>query len=328
MKKYYKISIFLFTLLLISLFLVILQGIHKYFIIKELDLIDRYGSNTYCVITGPSSGQGRLLAEKFAKRGFNLLLIGSKNIEKVKIEIQNSYPNCVVEIIIKDFRRASESGFFKDIEEKFLELDTKISILINNIGYRTGWAPYDKMDPKLIVETISAKAVVQSYLCRLIIPLFLKRKEQNLKSCLINISAQCINPNFLFGFSNEITVPYMSVYEATNAYAFYHSQSLYKEYKDEFDILNITPGAVITSNTGFLKGTIFNVDSDRFTNNIIKFMGNVQGSTCAYVGHAISGYLINLFPPAKDKILKKVGLTISEDYMKNKKRIEDKYNLL
>jgi short-subunit dehydrogenase len=326
MKKYYKISIFLFTLLVISLFIVILQGIHKYYIVKELDLIDRYGSNTYCVITGPSSGQGRLLAEKFAKRGFNLLLIGSKKLIKVKTEIQNSYPNCVVEIIIKDFRKASEPDFFNDIKEKISELDTRISILINNIGYRTGWKPYDKMDPKLIVETISAKAVVQSYLCRLIIPVFLKRKQKQINSCLINISAQCINPNFLFGFSNEISVPFMSVYEATNAYAFYHSQSIYKEYKNEFDILNITPGAVITSNTGFLKSTIFNVDSDRFTDNIIKFMGNVQGSTCAYVGHAMSGYLINLFPPAKDKILENVGSIISEDYMKNKKRIEEKYN--
>ena len=338
MKKYYKISIFLFTILLISLIIVIIQGIHKYYIIKEKDLIKRYGQDTYCVITGATSGQGRLLAEKFAKRGFNLLLIGSKKLIKVKTEIQNSYPNCVVEIIIKDFRKASEPDFFNDIEEKINELDTNISILINNIGYRTGWNPYHEMEPKLIVNTISAKAIVQSYLCRLIIPIFLKRKENKLtekqniskqkqiNSCLINISAQCINPNFLFGFANEISVPFMSVYEATNAYAFYHSQSIYKEYKDQFDILNVTPGAVITSNTGFLKGTIFNVDSDIFTDNIIKFIGNVQGATCAYVGHAISGYLINLFPPVKDKILENVGLTISTDYMKNKKIIEAKYD--
>jgi len=350
MNKYYKICIFFFTILLISLIIVILQGINKYYIIKELDLPNRYGLNTYCVITGATSGQGRLLAEKFAKRGFNLLLIGSKKLKSVKDEIQKIYPDCEIEIIIKDFRKASEPGFFKDIEEKINELDTNISILINNIGYRTGWKPYDKMEPKLIVDTISAKAIVQSYLCRLIIPIFLKRKEINSKqnnttskqnittskqnnnkqkqinSCLINISAQCLNPNFLFGFSNEISVPFMSVYEATNAFSYYHSQSLYKEYKEQFDILNITPGAVITQNTSFLKGTIFNVDSDKFTDNIIKFMGNVQGSTCAYVGHAMSGYLINLFPPAKDKILENVGLTISNDFMKNKKIIEAKYD--
>jgi short-subunit dehydrogenase len=259
-------------------------------------------------------------------RGFNLLLIGSKNIYKTKDSILNENPQCKIEIIIKDFRKASEPRFFNDIENKFLELNTQISIVINNIGYRTGWNPYHEMDPKLIVQTISAKAVVQSYLCRLTIPIFLKRKESGQNSCLINISAQCINQNFLFGFSNEISVPYMSVYEATNAYAYYHSQSIYKEYKNQFDILNITPGAVITTNTKFLKDTIFNVNADKFTDNIIRFMGNVQGSTCAYVGHALSAYLINLFPPAKDKILEKVGKTISGDYMKNKKIIEEKYN--
>lgn len=331
-NNYYKISIFLFTLLLISLIIVILQGIHKYFIIKELDLQERYGKNSYCVITGATSGQGRFLAEKFAKRGFNLLLIGSKRLEKISKQIKNLYPECKIDIIIKDFRKASEPYFFKDIEEKFNQLNTNISILINNIGYRTGWNPYHEMDPKLIIDTISAKAIVQSYLCRLIIPIFMERKKQRKltvkqnNSCLINISAQCINPNFLFGFANEISVPYMSVYEGTNAYAYYHSQSLYKEYKNDFDILNITPGAVITQNTGFLKDTFFHVDSDKFTDNIIRFIGNVQGSTCAYVGHAMSSYLINLFPPAKDKILDKVGKTISEDYMKNKQIIETKYD--
>lgn len=321
-----KILSILIILLLISLVIVFLQGINKFFIIKELNLQDRYGSDTYCVITGASSGQGKLLAQKLAKRGFNLLLIGSKNIYKTKDLILNDNPDCKIDIIIKDFRKASEPRFFEDIEDKFSELNTQISIVINNIGYRTGWNPYHEMDPKIIVETISAKAVVQSYLCRLTIPIFLERKSQGNKSCLINITAQCINPNFLFGFSNEISVPYMSVYEATNAYAYYHSQSLFKEYKNQFDILNITPGAVVTSNTAFLKDTIFNVDVDRFTDNIIRFMGNVQGSTCAYVGHALSAYLINLFPPAKDSILEKVGKTISQDYMKNKKIIEAKYD--
>ena len=49
-----------------------------------------------------------------------------------------------------------------------------------------------------------------------------------------------MHPNFLFGIasSNEISVPYLSVYEAANAYGFYHGNSIYKEYKDEFDILN------------------------------------------------------------------------------------------
>ncbi len=53
------------------------QGIHKYFLLSELDLLDRYGGRgSWVVITGASSGQGYEMALSFAERGFNLLMIG------------------------------------------------------------------------------------------------------------------------------------------------------------------------------------------------------------------------------------------------------------
>ena len=69
------------------------------------------------------------------------------------------------------------------------------------------------------------------------------------------------------GLSNEISLPYLSVYEAANAFGFYHANSLYKEYKDKIDFLNITPGAVVTENTKYLEKTIFSIDSNKFVNN-------------------------------------------------------------
>ena len=128
-----------------------------------------------------------------------------------------------------------------------------------------------------------------------------------------------MHPNFLFGLtlSNEISVPYLSVYEAANAFGFYQGNSIFKEYEGVFDILNITPGAVITKNTECLSNTMFNVKGDAFVNQIMKMIGNVQGHTCAYWGHALSNYLINLLPNIKDKMLKKVGETIADDFMTN-----------
>ena len=148
------------------------------------------------------------------------------------------------------------------------------------------------------------------------------------KSALINITAQCMHPNFLFGLtmSNEISVPYLSVYEAANAFGFYQGNSIYKEYQGQFDILNITPGAVITKNTECLSDTLFNVSSEVFVAQIMRLIGNVQGHTCAYWGHALSNYLINLMPPMKDSMLKKVGETIAADFMR-KAETGDKYSL-
>ena len=52
----------------------------------------------------------------------------------------------------------------------------------------------------------------------------------------------------------------------------------------------------------------------------MKMIGNVQGTTCAYWGHALSNYLINFAPNMKDGLLKKVGETISADFMQKSKR--------
>lgn len=297
-----------------------IKGIYKYFLLSPLDLQARYGPHSWVVITGASSGQGYDMALEFAARGFNLLLIGSPRTSATQEFLREKYPNIETRVIYKDFRDAHKDDFFDDISKEFETLGHNLAILVNNVGHRVGWKPYHTMPSKYIRDVIATGTIVQSRLTQLAIPYFLERKRKYGKtSALINITAQCMHPNFLFGIShsNEISVPYLSVYEASNAYGFYHGNSIYKEYKDEFDILNITPGAVITSNTRCLTGTIFNVSSSQFVAQILTMLGQVQGHTCAYWGHALSNYLINLAPFIKDSILEKVGHTLATHYMSN-----------
>ena len=310
------IAIFFVQVFFISLNLY--RGIKKYFLVHELDLIKRYGKGTWVVITGASSGQGRDFALEFAQRGFNIMMIGSKRSYDTEKEINSQYPLIKTKVIVKDFRKAFQDDFFDDIITEFTAIGTDLGVLINNVGYRTAWKGYHEMPAELINDTIATGTIVQSRLTQLVIPYFIERKnKKNLKSGLVNITAQCLHPNFLFGVttSNEISVPYLSVYEAANAFGFYQGNSIYKEYQEQFDIMNITPGAVITKNTQYLKNTIFSVNSDVFVKNIIRMMGNVQGPTCGYWGHALSNFLINLAPFMKDKLLKEVGDNIASNYM-------------
>ncbi len=336
LQKYIMIALLIIIIIFciqISLLMISLaRGIHKYFLIKELDLNKRYGKGSWVIITGASSGQGYDFAMEFASRGFNILMIGSKRTDETAKEIKEKYPTVETKIIYKDFTKAFDNNFFDDISTTFNELGTKIGILVNNIGFRTAWEPYHEMPIELIKGSIAAGTLVQARLTQLVIPFFISRKNQgngNLNSALINITAQCLHPNYLFGINstNEISVPYLSVYEAANAFGFYHGNSIYKEYKDKFDILNITPGAVITKNTKYLNDTMFSVNSDVFVKQIIKMMGNVNGHTCGYWGHAFSNFLINLAPFMKDHILEKVGKTISNNFMKDYKNENKKYDL-
>ncbi len=294
-----------------------IRAFKKYFCTRELKLLERYGGpGTWAMITGASSGQGRDFALSLAKRGFNICMIGSHNTDKTATEIATTYPTIKTKIIYKDFCCAFQDDFFDDIIETINELDDKIGLLVNNVGHCVAWNPYHEMPHKLIRDSIATGTIVQSRLTQLLIPIFLKRKP-TAKSGLINITAQCLHPNFLFGLtiSNEISVPYVSVYEAANAFGFYHGNSIYKEYKGQFDILNVTPGAVITENTQCLKNTMFKINSDKFVENILKMTGNIQGHSCAYWGHALTNVIVNLVPFIKNRELANVGRTIYIDYM-------------
>lgn len=299
------------TFVLLYIFIIVYEFVDKYFMISELNLIERYGHNSWACITGCSSGQGKQFALQLAKRGFNIILLGRERIKEVEEIINENYKGVETVCIVKDFSKSFEDDFFDDIEKVITEKD--VSILVNNVGYRTAWKPYYKMPLKLIKDTIAVGTIVQCRLIQIVLPKFLKRKHEFKKSIIINMTAQCMHPNIGFNIENEITVPYMSVYEASNAFGFYHSNSVYKEFKDDIDYLTITPGAVVTENTMYLKNTIFSIDAETYVENVIRFMGNVNGTHCAYWGHELSSILINFSPSLKNDILQKVGENICKN---------------
>jgi len=305
---FYQIAIFIYYLL---------KALYKHFLVREQNLSKRYGTGSYVIITGPSSGQGKHFAYEFAKRGFNLILIGSERTKSVTADLQNKYKNIQIITIVKNFCNATEPDFFEEIVEAINSVNGNISILVNNVGHRTAWDPYHEMPTELITNTIVVGTIIQSQLTRICLPYFLKRKKD--KNCVINITSQCIFPTFGFGqiLDNHITVPYLSVYEGANAFGFYQANSVWKEYKkyDNIEFLNIMPGAVITENTENLSNTIFNIKADNFVKNIMKLIGNFTGNSYAHWGHALSVPLVNLAPFIKNIILKNVGLNISNNYM-------------
>jgi short-subunit dehydrogenase len=292
------------------------KAFYKHFLVQELDLSKRYGKGSYVIITGPSSGQGKHFAYEFAKRGFNLILIGSERTNIVSKDLQNKYKNIKIITIVKNFCDATERDFFDEIKEAINRVGGNISILVNNVGHRSAWNPYHEMPTDMITNTIIVGTVVQSQLTRICLPYFLKRKQKN---CVMNITSQCIFPTFGFGeiLDNHITVPYLSVYEAANAFGFYQANSVWEEYKkyDNIEFLNIMPGAVVTENTKNLSNTIFNIEADKFVKNIMRLLGNFTGNSYAHWGHALSVPLVNLAPFIKNMILKDVGLNISNNYM-------------
>ena len=312
LEKILLIIIIIFILGPIILF--IGQIIYKS-IVPCCNLIERYGKDSYVVITGASRGQGQFLAHEFAKRKFNLILIGSIRTNDTANIIRETYKVNVI-VIIKDFSQSLDNNWFLEIEEVFKNND--ISLLVNNVGNRSASNPSHLQADDKIRSSLITGTYPQIRLTNLALKYMIERlkNKPEYKCGIIFNTAQCIHPTFLLSQyyqTGEISVPYLSVYEATNAFGYYHANSLIKEYKEyNIDMLNIMPGAVITENTEYLKDIPFAIDAKIFAKNIVRLLGNWHGATCAYWGHDISSLLIGLAPWLKDKLLKKVGLILND----------------
>jgi len=310
--------IFIFILGPILIF--ILKIGYKQFVSKK-NLSERYGEGSWVVITGASRGQGKHMAEEFASDNFNLILIGSERTFNTAEFIKKKYPNCQIKVIVRDFSQSlHDENWWEEIEKVF-DGTYDISILVNNVGQRTASNPSHIQNDEKIRQSLITGTYPQIRLTKLALNHMIKRLKikPQYKCGVIFNTAQCIHPIFLlsqFCSTGEISVPCLSVYEAANAFGFYHANSLIKEYElshPDIDMINIMPGAVITENTEFLNETPFAVDVKTFSKNIIRLLGNWRGATCAYWGHDISSLLISFGPWEKDPMLRKVGLNLSEN---------------
>lgn len=325
---YLKKRLLLYIVILcIMLFCVIpivyftLYFIYKHMIIMNChnDILHKYGLNSWVVITGASSGIGEKLAMTLASNGFNICIIGSIN-SIFKLDIIKKKYNVNTYFIEKDFNKSYENNFFDNIETWIN--NNNVSILINNIGHRVSSLNYINQSRTDIKNTIFCGTLPQSILTQIAIKKFITR-HINLKSEIINITSQCFTYNLGLGclYKPTISVPYLACYEASNAFGYYHSESILQElnikkrnnskYKN-IGILNITPGAVLTSKTNnSLKWIPFSCTDKVFANNIVKLIGNFEGQQCAYWGHELSNILMILTPFLKKYILEYVGYNIA-----------------
>ena len=73
----------------------------KYYIQKQLNLIDRYGKGSYALVTGGANGIGLEYAKQFADLGFNLVLLDmdEQGLANTKQHISSLYKDIKIETI-------------------------------------------------------------------------------------------------------------------------------------------------------------------------------------------------------------------------------------
>ena len=206
------------------------------------------------LITGASSGIGRDMAEIFAQKGYNLVLV-SRSEEKLQKVKENILKNNKVDIEIVSIDLSNEQNC-KELHNRVKDVD----ILVNNAGFGD-CGEFTKTDLEKELKMINTNIVAYHILTKL----YLKdMKEKN--------SGKILNVASIAGF---MPGPLMATYYSTKAYVVRLSESIREELKKDKSKVQISilcPGPVATNfnNVANVKFHMREASSDKVAKYAVK----------------------------------------------------------
>ncbi|MFW0700121.1 SDR family NAD(P)-dependent oxidoreductase [Pantoea sp. R13S299] len=165
-------------------------------------------TNASVLITGASTGIGAVYAERFARRGHDLVLVARDNTKLEALAARLRQENSIsVDVLPADLTQASDLAA---VEARLRE-DTRIGILINNAGIAQSGS-FTEQTPDSIERLIALNVTALTRLASAAAPRFADAGEGS----IVNISS-------IVGLAPEFA---MTVYGATKAFVLFLSQGM------------------------------------------------------------------------------------------------------
>ena len=160
------------------------------------------------LITGASSGIGATYAERFARRGHNLVLVARDKARLDTLAVRLRQENgVVVDVLQADLTKSSD---LIAVEARLRD-DTRIGVLINNAGVAQSGS-FIEQTPEAVERLIALNTTALARLAAAVAPRFVQAGE----GAIVNIGS-------VVGLAPEFQ---MSVYGATKAFVLFLSQGL------------------------------------------------------------------------------------------------------
>jgi len=191
----------------------IIRGVYIYFL-RPAKNLRKYGE--WAIVTGCTDGIGKAIAEQFARKGLNLILV-SRSIEKLneqQQEIESKF-KVKAKVVQIDFAE-DKPNLLEPVKIAIAGLD--IGILVNNVGIAYDHAEYfHELDQAKINKLISVNVNATTNMTYLVLPGMVQRK----RGAIINVSSA----------SSIVSEPLYAVYSASKQYINTFSEALHHEYK-------------------------------------------------------------------------------------------------
>jgi short-subunit dehydrogenase len=263
--------------------------IQEVFLLKELDLLNRYGRGSWAFITGSTDGIGFGFADNLAKRGFNVIIC-ARNPEKLATKkklLEQKHPKVKFATIQADFSDITNPELAERIAKELEPYD--VSILVNNVGLGTkGTAITDTT-----MESSQRMVVVNCVTPVIMAKIFLERvKERKFRSAIVELSS----------VANIAPLAKKDIYSATKRFNRHFAMSIQPKVKSLVDYLILKPGFVSTPLTDNREIDALTCDVDGCVNSTLKVLGQ-RAQTFGHWKHIIKGHLLGalswIFPMEK-----------------------------
>lgn len=258
---------------LLGVLLWVYTYVRRLFFLRPVSLRERYGENSWAVVTGGSEGIGLSICKHLAQEGFNVAII-ARSLEKMRVAKEEILKvNQLVDVltISMDFSKSDKAEFFQELASKLESLD--VSILVNNVGILPV-AEFGEQSSEDIRNTIVVNCCSQVGMTKLIVP---KLKARNNKGAIIDLSSTA-------AFS---PIPVMPIYAGSKAFNDFFSQGL-SFYVDGIDFLTVNPGLVSTAMTqhrqvgGSVNPITRTVSTKDVSDGIFAALGNLNRTSGAW----------------------------------------------
>ena len=278
---------------------------YKCFFRKRLDLKNRYGYNSWVLITGATDGIGKGFAESFAKEGFNIILVSRSlsKLQTVESELKIINPNIKIHLIVFDF---VENKQLENYLEKFSVLENfDISIIVNNVGGGTS-SVLEKMEIKEVYDVLNLNVLPQTLITKIFIERLAKREK---RSAIVNISSASATKPFT----------YFALYSSTKIYNDYFARALNEEYKNKIDCMSVRPCLVESLLTKLKanKDGFFVISRQDCSESSLDHLG-YESMTYGHWKHELQGALLEIVGQSTINL-------VAKHRINTKKRIEEEY---
>lgn len=182
------------------------------------------------VVTGASSGIGRHLAERLARRGYDLALVARR--EELLIQLAATLRSAHQ---INCYPIAADLARYEERERLLTALAPharRLAVLVNNAGFGThGYFTETSLEREL--ELIAVNCAAPVHLTKRILPWMLQGRE----GYILNVAS----------VSAFMPGPLMAIYYASKAFLLSFSEALHEEYRSEgIRVTALCPGPVRT----------------------------------------------------------------------------------